>query len=94
PWRSVGSEMCIRDRPRPLAWGDEHASSWAAGERFGLHGDRSGRLDSAAAVLLLEQWLREGPEPLDPAAFTAASTADPVAPAAIAVGSRAGADSF
>jgi hypothetical protein len=29
----------------PLAWVDEHASSWAAGERFGLHGDRSGRLD-------------------------------------------------
>jgi putative Holliday junction resolvase len=69
---------------------DEHASSWAAGERFALHGDRSGRLDSAAAVLLLEQWLREGPEPL-------ASTAirvDPVVPATIAVGTRAGADSF
>jgi putative Holliday junction resolvase len=69
---------------------DEHASSWAAGERFALHGDRSGRLDSAAAVLLLEQWLREGPEPLDLKAFSD----DPVAPAAIAVGTRAGADSF
>jgi putative Holliday junction resolvase len=53
--------------PLPLAWVDEHASSWEAGERFGLHGDRSGRLDSAAAALLLEQWLREGPpaRPLD-----------------------------
>jgi putative Holliday junction resolvase len=69
---------------------DEHASSWAAGERFGLHGDRSGRLDSAAAALLLEQWLREGPEALGPALFSA----DPVDPAAIAVGTRAGADSF
>jgi putative Holliday junction resolvase len=77
-------------QPLPLAWVDEHASSWAAGERFGLHGDRSGRLDSAAAALLLEQWLREGPEPLDSSAFTP----DPVAPAAIAVGTRAGADSF
>ncbi|MFM8604108.1 MAG: Holliday junction resolvase RuvX [Cyanobium sp.] len=47
----------------PLAWVDEHASSWAAGERHGLHGDRSGRLDSAAAALLLEQWLQDGPEP-------------------------------
>jgi putative Holliday junction resolvase len=28
-----------------------------------LHGDRSGALDSAAAALLLEQWLQEGPEP-------------------------------
>ncbi|MEX1324304.1 MAG: Holliday junction resolvase RuvX [Synechococcaceae cyanobacterium] len=46
-----------------LAWVNEHASSWAAAERHGLHGDRSGRLDSAAAALLLEQWLREGPEP-------------------------------
>ena len=77
-------------QPLPLAWVDEHASSWAAGERFGLHGDRSGRLDSAAAVLLLEQWLRDGPEPLD----SALSAADPVIPAAIAVGGRAGADPF
>jgi putative Holliday junction resolvase len=42
---------------------NEYASSWAAGERHGLHGDRSGALDSAAAALLLEQWLQEGPEP-------------------------------
>ena len=47
----------------PLAWVNEHTSSWAAGERHGLQGDRSGALDSAAAALLLEQWLREGPEP-------------------------------
>ena len=47
----------------PLAWVNEHSSSWDAAERFGLRGDRSGRLDSLAAALLLEQWLREGPEP-------------------------------
>ena len=46
----------------PLAWVNEHSSTWAAGEQYGLSGDRSGRLDSAAAALLLEQWLREGPE--------------------------------
>lgn len=46
----------------PLAWVNEHSSTWAAGEQYGLAGDRSGRLDSAAAALLLEQWLREGPE--------------------------------
>ncbi len=73
----------------PLAWVDEHASSWEAGERYGLHGDRSGRLDSAAAALLLEQWLRDGPEPLAPQAL---AIGDPVGPAAIAVGARAGAD--
>ena len=44
----------------PLAWVNEHSSTWAAGEQFGLTGDRSGRLDSAAAALLLEQWLAEG----------------------------------
>jgi putative Holliday junction resolvase len=54
-----------------VAWVNEHSSSWAAGERFGLHGDRSGRLDSAAAMLLLEQWLLEGPaaEPVEAAAI-------------------------
>ena len=46
----------------PLAWVNEHSSTWAAAERHGLAGDRSGRLDSAAAALLLEQWLQEGPE--------------------------------
>ncbi len=61
----------------PLAWVNEHASSWEAAERFCLHGDRSGRLDSAAAALLLEQWLREGPEP------------DPVTPATIPRGMTA-----
>jgi putative Holliday junction resolvase len=65
----------------PLAWVNEHASSWAAGERHGLHGDRSGALDSAAAALLLEQWLREGPEPM------------PVRPQAIETGQGAGAAS-
>lgn len=54
----------------PLAWVNEHASSWAAAERHGLHGDRTGALDSAAAALLLEQWLREGPEPLPVRAAT------------------------
>jgi putative Holliday junction resolvase len=49
----------------PLVWVNEHGSTWEAAERFGLRGDRSGRLDSAAAALLLEQWLREG-SALDP----------------------------
>jgi putative Holliday junction resolvase len=53
----------------PLAWVNEHSSSWAAAERHGLHGDRSGSLDSAAAALLLEQWLQEGPEPVAAAAI-------------------------
>jgi putative holliday junction resolvase len=69
-----------RELQLPLAWVNEHSSSWAAAERHGLHGDRSGALDSAAAALLLEQWLQEGPEP------------QPVPPQTIRPGQRAGAD--
>ena len=60
----------------PLALVNEHSSSWAAAERHGLQGDRSGRLDSAAASLLLEQWLADGPEPepVDMAAPSASET--------------------
>tara|TARA_Y100001968_G_C19436078_1_gene759780 strand:+ start:2110 stop:2547 length:438 start_codon:yes stop_codon:yes gene_type:complete len=46
----------------PLAWVNEHSSSWEAGQRFNLKSDRSGKLDSAAAALILEQWMNEGPE--------------------------------
>jgi putative Holliday junction resolvase len=60
---------------------NEHASSWEAAERFGLHGDRSGRLDSAAAALLLDQWLHEGPEPVPvPPATIGRGTTAPAAP--------------
>lgn len=65
--------------PLPLAWVDEHASSWCAAEDHQLHGDRSGRLDSRAAALLLEQWLREGPaaEPVPPATIGAGRIPSP-----------------
>ena len=58
--------LAERGLAMPLAWVNEHASSWDAAARFGLWGDRSGKLDSLAAALLLEQWLREGPEPQSP----------------------------
>jgi putative Holliday junction resolvase len=56
-------ERLARTLDLPLAFVNEFASSWAAAERHGLQGDRSGALDSAAAAMLLEQWLAEGPEP-------------------------------
>ncbi len=46
----------------PLALVNEHSSTWAASHRFNLQKDKSGELDSASAVVLLEQWLKEGPE--------------------------------
>ena len=67
----LAQQLCL-----PLAWVNEHSSSWAAAERHGLHGDRSGALDSAAAALLLEQWLQEGPEPVAPATMAGGQTAD------------------
>ncbi|MCP9848655.1 Holliday junction resolvase RuvX [Cyanobium sp. Morenito 9A2] len=66
-------ERLARDLDLPLAWVNEHASSWAAADQLQLHGDRSGALDSAAAALLLEQWLVEGPEPLPVGAATIGS---------------------
>lgn len=63
-------ERLARSLGLPLAFVNEFASSWAAGERHGLHGDRTGALDSAAAALLLEQWLLEGPEPAPVATAT------------------------
>lgn len=37
----------------PLTWVDERYTRWAAGETVGLRAHGSGRLDSAAAVLIL-----------------------------------------
>ena len=55
-------ERLARALELPLAWVNEYGSSWAAAELHGLQGDRTGALDSAAAALLLQQWLQEGPE--------------------------------
>ena len=46
----------------PSTWLNEHCSTWEAKEKLNLYNDRSGKIDSEAAGLLLEQWLREGPE--------------------------------
>ncbi len=58
--RQLARALAAQGLPLPVVWVNEHGTTWAAADRFGLQGDRSGRLDSAAAALLLEQWLREG----------------------------------
>ncbi len=68
-------QRLARQLALPLAWVNEHSSSWAAAELHGLQGDRSGALDSAAAALLLRQWLQEGPEPVLPATIPYSQTA-------------------
>ena len=46
----------------PVAWVNEHSSSLEAIDKLNLKNDRSGKIDSEAAAILLEQWLNEGPD--------------------------------
>ena len=45
----------------PLAFVNEHCSTIEAKDRFSLKIDKTGKIDSAAAAILLQQWLMEGP---------------------------------
>ncbi len=45
----------------PVVFINEHCSTIEAKEKFSLKSDRTGRIDSAAAAILLQQWLIEGP---------------------------------
>ena len=45
----------------PVVFINEHCTTIEAKERFSLKSDKSGRIDSAAAAILLQQWLIEGP---------------------------------
>ena len=46
----------------PLAFINEHCSTIEAKEKFSIKPDKTGRIDSAAAAILLQQWLIEGPD--------------------------------
>jgi putative Holliday junction resolvase len=76
----LAGALARQGTPLPLAWVNEHATTWCAAEDHQLQGDRSGRLDSRAAALLLDQWLREGPaaEPVAAATIPPGTTAVPV----------------
>ena len=45
----------------PVVFINEHCSTIEASEKFSLKRDKTGRIDSAAAAILLQQWLIEGP---------------------------------
>ena len=45
----------------PVVFINEHCSTIEAKEKFSLKKDKTGRIDSAAASILLQQWLIEGP---------------------------------
>ena len=46
----------------PFAFINEHCSTIEAKEKFSLKQDKTGRIDSAVAAILLQQWLIEGPK--------------------------------
>ena len=46
----------------PVAFINEHCSTVEAKEKFSIKSDKTGKIDSAAAAILLQQWLIEGPE--------------------------------
>ena len=46
----------------PFVFINEHGTTIEASEKFSLRKDRTGRIDSASAAILLQQWLIEGPD--------------------------------
>nr|YP_002048775.1 Holliday junction resolvase YqgF [Paulinella chromatophora]ACB42565.1 Holliday junction resolvase YqgF [Paulinella chromatophora] len=43
----------------PVAWVNENGSTWSTSDQYKIYNDKSGRLDSMVAALLLEQWIKE-----------------------------------
>ena len=46
----------------PFSYVNEHSSTWESLNRFGIKKDKSGLIDSFSAKIILEQWIKEGPE--------------------------------
>ena len=46
----------------PFTYVNEHSSTWESTNRFGIKKDKSGLIDSYSAKVILEQWIKEGPE--------------------------------
>ena len=46
----------------PFSFVNENSSTWESANRFGIKKDKSGLIDSLSAKVILEQWIREGPE--------------------------------
>ena len=59
--KSYGEDI-LRLIKLPYTFVNEHSSTWESINRFGLKKDKSGLIDSFSAKILLEQWIKEGPE--------------------------------
>ena len=55
-------EFLFSELRLPFSFVNEHSSTWESKNRFGVKKDKSGLIDSLSAKVILEQWIREGPE--------------------------------
>ena len=46
----------------PFNYINEHSSTWESINTYGIKKDKSGLIDSFSAKVILEQWIKEGPE--------------------------------
>ena len=55
-------DLVFKKLKLPFAYVNEHSSTWESLNKFGLKKDKTGLIDSLSAKIILEQWIREGPE--------------------------------
>ena len=55
-------EVINRTLKLPFNYINEHSSTWESINTFGIKKDKSGLIDSYSAKVILEQWIKEGPE--------------------------------
>ncbi len=55
-------EFLFNELKLPCSFVNEHSSTWESTNRYGVKKDKSGFIDSLSAKVILEQWIKEGPE--------------------------------
>ena len=60
--RGLGDVYKRQELKLPFSYVNEHSSTWESSDRFGIKKDKSGLIDSFSAKIILEQWIKEGPE--------------------------------
>ena len=55
-------EIINRSLKLPYNYVNEHSSTWESIHIYGVKKDKSGLIDSYSAKIILEQWIKEGPE--------------------------------
>ena len=58
----IYGEFLFNELKLPFSFVNEHSSTWESINRFGIRKDKSGLIDSLSAKVILEQWIKEGPE--------------------------------